>query len=455
MSDKRKIKPQPRQEEFLASPADIAIIGGAAGGGKTWALLVEPLRHIKNPRFSAAIFRRTTPELTRPGGAWVEAREMYPLLNAIATSSPIHAYTFPTGATVTFSHLQREADVETWKSSQIPLIEFDQLETFEASQFWYMLSRNRSTCGIRPYIRASANPQPGWLADFLAWWIGEDGFAIPERSGKIRWMVREGGRVFWDDDREKLQAEHPRSTPLSVTFVLSTLYDNPILMQKDPDYLAKLQALDLVERERLLGDAVKGGNWKIAPAAGKIFNRAWYEIVEAVPAGGKMVRFWDLAATVKKAGNDPDFTASCLMKKVEGVYYILEATADQISPSRTDANMKNSAIQDGKPVRVRWEEEGGASGKRDSQHIAKNLAGFDACGRAPKGDKLLRWKPFAAQAEAGNVKLLRGDWNERWLAHMHSQEGKPTQHDDEADAGSGAFDELTDEEQEVRATWLG
>ncbi len=454
MTEQRKIKPQPRQEEFLSSPADIAIIGGAAGGGKTYSILIEPLRHIKNSRFGAVIFRRTTPELTRQGGAWEDARELYPLLGGIPTSSPIHAYTFPSGAKVTFSHLQLASDVETWKSSQIPLIEFDQLETFEASQFWYMLSRNRSTCGVAPYIRASANPLPGWLADFLGWWIGEDGFAIPERSGKIRWMVREENRVFWDDDRAKLQAEHPRSTPLSVTFILSTIYDNPILLQKDPGYLAKMQALDLVERERLLGDAKRGGNWKIAPAAGKIFNRAWFEVVDAVPAGGKPVRFWDLAATVKKKSNDPDFTASCLMKKVDGIYYVMDATSDQIGPAQTDANMKNTAAQEGKGVRVRWEEEAGSSGKRDAVHIAQNLAGFDACARAPKGDKITRWKPFAAQALAGNVKVLRGSWNERWLNHLHGQEGNPNQHDDEADAASGAFDELTDYEQEVRATWV-
>ena len=89
---------------------------------------------------------------------------------------------------------------------------------------------------------------------------------------------------------------------------------------------------------------------------------------------------------------------------------------------------------------VRWEMEGGASGKRDSYHIATMLAGYDARGVRPQGDKITRAKGLSAQSLAGNVSLVRGDWNERWLAHMHGQPGLA--HDDIMDASSGAFNEL-------------
>jgi predicted phage terminase large subunit-like protein len=350
-------------------------------------------------------------------------------------------YVFPERARVTFAHMQHEKDKYSWKSAQIPLIEFDQLETFTASQFFYMLSRNRSMCGIKPYIRASANPEPGWLADFLAWWIDDAGWAIPERSGVIRWMVRENDQTYWADEFESLQIAHPSSTPKSVTFILSTIYDNQILLDTDPGYIANLQALDNVERQRLLGDGKRGGNWKIKPAAGTVFNKAWFGIVDAVPAGGRELRFWDLAATEKKhKSKDPDFTASCKGKVVDGIVYILDATADQIDPARTDAQMKNTAQQDGRRVPVRWEREGGASGKRDNRHIATLLAGYDARGVPPQGDKITRAKPLAAQALVGNVKLLRGSWNERWLNHMHGQ--PDLDHDDEMDAASGMYNEL-------------
>jgi len=430
------IQPQARQELFLSSSADIAIYGGAAGGGKSWSLLVEPLRHIDNKDFGAVIFRRTIPELTNEGGLWDEADKIYPLMDARSNEND-KQYLFPSGARVSFAHMQHEKDKLAWKSAQIPLIEFDQLETFSASQFFYMLSRNRSMCGVRPYVRASANPEPGWLADFLDWWIDDEGWAIPERSGVIRWMVRENDNTFWGDDKAELQAAHPNSTPKSVTFILSTIYDNQILLDADPGYLANLQALDNIERQRLLGDGKRGGNWKVKPAAGKGFNKSWFEIVDAVPAGIGDVRFWDLAATEKK---EADYTASCKGRIVNGVTYIMDATNEQIDPARTDSTMLNTAAQDGKTVTVRWEQEGGASGKRDTHHIVTMFQGYDAKGIIPQGDKLLRAKPLAAQAYAGNVKLLRGAWNERWLNHMHGQ--PDLDHDDEMDAASGMYNEL-------------
>ena len=143
-----------------------AIFGGSAGGGKTYALLVEPLRHVGNPEFGAVIFRRTVPEITHEGGLWDESKKIYPLLNAMSNENE-KQFRFPSGSKITFSHMLREADKEAWKSAQVPLIIFDQLEMFSRTQFFYMLSRNRSLCGVRPYVRASCNPEPGWLAEWL------------------------------------------------------------------------------------------------------------------------------------------------------------------------------------------------------------------------------------------------------------------------------------------------
>jgi len=445
-----ELRPQPRQEMFLSTSADIAIYGGAAGGGKTWALLVEPLRHIKNKNFGAVIFRRTIPEITHEGGLWDEAGKIYPLIGAHQNQNA-RQFTFQDKSRITFSHMQHETDKESWKSAQIPLIEFDQLETFTETQFFYMFSRNRSMNGVRPYIRASCNPEPGWLADFLAWWIGDDGYAIPERSGIIRWMIRENDITYWGDTFEGLQARHPNSTPKSVTFILSTVYDNQILLEKDPGYLANLQALPFIDRERLLGDQKRGGNWSIKPAAGNVFNQAWFGIVDAVPAGGQELRFWDLAATERKMkGNDPDSTASCKGKIVDGIVYILDVTNDQIDPAATDNHMKNTASQDGIETAIRFEREGGASGKRDARYIISMLAGYDVRGVAPEKDKITRAKPLAAQALAGNVKLLRAAWNKPFLVQLHGQ--PDMDHDDMMDAASGMYNDLCKQKDKRKAT---
>lgn len=255
------IKPQPGpQESFLGSPADIAIFGGAAGGGKTYSLLMEASRYVGIGQFAAVIFRRTYPEVTAPGGLWPESMRIYPLLRAQPNGSDL-SWTFPSGAVVRFGHLQYSTDVLKWLGAQIALIGFDQLETFSGDQFWYMFSRNRSMCGIRPYIRATANPQPGWLADFISWWIDQaSGYPIPERSGVLRWFVRRNDEIIWGDSPGPLEAEYG-TIPKSVTFIGAKLTDNPKLMQADPGYLANLQAMPRIDRERL-----EKGNWSISNA---------------------------------------------------------------------------------------------------------------------------------------------------------------------------------------------
>lgn len=444
-----EIRPQPKQEQFLACPADIAIYGGSAGGGKTWASLIEPLRHVRNPRFGAVIFRRTFPEIIREGGMWDEATAIYPLLGARTNRNDM-TFRFPKGAKISFAAMQFEDDKEGWKSAQIPLLIFDQLETFTEGQFFYMFSRNRSTCGVRPYIRATCNPEPGWLADFLAWWIDDDGYANLERAGKLRWMVRLGDdQIAWYDSQTEAEAAHPDIPAKSVTFIPATVYDNQELLAKDPAYIANLKALPLVDRERLLGDAKRGGNWKIKPSAGKVFNRAWFKMVDAVPAGGIVVRRWDFAATEKELSKpDPDYTASCLMLAVAGSYYILDVTNEQIDPARIDRTYENTTRQDAARFKrderrylSRWEQEPGSAGKRESWRMVKMIAGVDARGVSSTKDKLIRAKPLAAQAEAGNVYLLVGPWNEMFLNHMHGQPELP--HDDMMDSAGGGFEDLT------------
>jgi predicted phage terminase large subunit-like protein len=446
------IRLQTRQTQFAMTPADIAIYGGAAGGGKTFSLLVEPMRHRLNKDFGAVIFRRTTPEITAEGGLWDEAGKIYPFLGA-KPNEVEHQYKFNEGSRVTFSHMQLLRDRLAWKSSQIPLIEYDQLETFEEEQFFYMLSRNRSTCGVKPYIRGSVNPEPGWVAKFLDWWIAEDGYADLARSGKIRWMVRVNDVLKWANTKEELLKEYPDDLPKSVTFILSTIYDNQILLKKDPGYLANLKALPLIDRERLLGDPVRGGNWKVKPGAGKIFNRGWFKIVplENLPAGGVVVRHWDFAATEKQLKKpDPDFTASTLMLYVNQRFFVLDCTADRLDPPKIDDYYDNITRQDqarfnreGRRYLSRWEVEPGSAGIREAWRLTTRMAGIDAQGIGTLGkDKIARSKGYSAQVEAGNVYVVDAPWNDEYLTQMHGFNDLP--HDDIPDSSDGAFMDLLD-----------
>ena len=174
-SPRAPISPLPGpQTEFLRTPADTCICGGAAGGRKTVGLILEPLRYVSQvPGFTAVFFRRTTPEITNPGGLWDESLNFYPRFGGIPHHRA-HVWRWPRGGKIKFSHLQLDSTVYHWQGAQIALICFDELTHFTAHQFYYLLSRNRSTCGVRPYIRATCNPDAdSWVADFLAWWIDQ------------------------------------------------------------------------------------------------------------------------------------------------------------------------------------------------------------------------------------------------------------------------------------------
>ncbi|APG91138.1 phage terminase large subunit [Sinorhizobium americanum] len=438
------IRPQAGpQTAFLASPADIAIYGGSAGGGKTWALLMEPLRHVANPQFGAVFFRRTLVQVRNEGGLWDESEKLYPSLMAKPRVAPDLSWTFPSGASVSFAHLEHDKTVSNWQGSQIPLICFDELTHFSAKQFWYLLSRNRSMCGVRPYVRATCNPDAdSWVAEFISWWINEDtGLPIPERAGKLRWFVRIGDAVIWADSPEEL-AEYKSPVdgtpipPKSVTFIPAKLTDNAALMAADPGYLANLMALPTVERERLLG-----GNWKIRPAAGLLFRRGWCEVVDAIPAGARWMRGWDFGATPKTESNDPDWTAGTKIGKLpDGRYIVAHHCRDRLSPSGVERLLKNTAEADGKDVHISLPQDPGQAGKSQVTNLTKLLAGFTVRSSPESGDKITRFSPFSAQAEAGNVLVLRGPWNETWFSSL---EGFPEAvHDDDADSTSRAFNAL-------------
>jgi predicted phage terminase large subunit-like protein len=428
------IQPQPGpQTSFLASDADIAIYGGSAGGGKSWALLLEPLRHRLNAKFSAVIFRRNLTQVTNPGGLWDESARLYQLAGARPRIQS-REWRFRSGAKVKFAHLEHEHTVYAWQGAQVPLIGFDELTHFTRGQFFYMLSRNRSLSGIRPYVRATCNPDAdSWVAELIAWWIGEDGYPIADRAGRLRWFVRNGDALDWADTAEELAARHPGVPPKSLTFVPARLDDNPALVAADPGYRANLLALPTVERERLLN-----GNWKIRPSAGLYFQRAWVETIDAAPAGLKIVRYWDLAATRRTVDNDPDWTVGVKLGRAEsGLYYLLDVVRFQGDPNDVQVRIANTASADGTDVRIGLPQDPGSAGKMLAAYQVRQLSGYRVAATIESGDKVTRFGPFSAQAGAGNVKILRGPWNEDFLAALEAF--PDARHDDDADAAAGAF----------------
>ena len=350
---------------------------------------------------------------------------------------------------VTFAHIERDEELEKWQGSQICEIGFDELTHFSENTFFFMLSRNRSACGVKPFVRATCNPDSdSWVAKFIEWWIDQDtGYPIPERSGAIRWMIRRDETIYWADRKEELweqfnlETDEEKSEPKSVTFIMSSVYDNKELLKVDPGYLANLKALSLIQRERLLK-----GNWKIRSAAGLFFKRTQLgEIFEKVPKDVvRWVRCWDLAATEKNEGGDPAYTAGVLIgKRNNGRYVIADVINKQMSASDVRKTIKLTAQVDRatyKRVRIRLPKGPGQAGKDQAESYIKYLAGFDVCAVAETGSKEARAEPMAAQWQAGNFDIVYGPWNEEYLLQLENfPDGK---FKDMVDASANGFAEL-------------
>ena len=452
---KLQIAPQEGpQFNFVGSPADIAIYGGAAGGGKTCGMLIDALRFKNEQDYGAVFFRQHHNQIFSQGGLWDESMKIYGQVKNAYPQLGRSRWVFRDKAgreisKISFAHIEREQDLMKWQGSQICGIYFDELTHFSERTFFYMLSRNRSLCGIEPYVRASCNPDAdSWVARFIEWWIDpESGYPIKERSGKLRYMIRREERLYWADtkqeliDQFKLETAEEAGEIRSVTFIASTIYDNQILLKMNPSYLANLKALPLVERERLLY-----GNWKIKPSAGLYFKRIQIgQLLTVIPDDViRWVRAWDLAATAEEEGGEPAYTSGVLMGKRKNGRYVV---ADVINVRQTAAEVRKTikftAMRDiakYKRVKIRLPQDPGQAGKDQAQSYIKFLAGYDVTAVPESGSKEVRAEPMAAQWQAGNFDVLAADWNE---AYFNQLESFPmSEFKDMVHAGSSAFAQL-------------
>lgn len=417
-------------------------------GGKSYGILLECLRHIDNGNFGAVIFRRVSTQITSEGGLWDNSKTMYTPFGAKFVEHPKHIAKFPSGAKITFSHMQHEKNMSEWDGSQVPLIIFDELQHFTEKQFWYMLSRNRTTCGVKPYIRATCNPNPdSFLLNLLEYWIDQEtGDPIDERSGDIRYFIRKSGVVHWRDSERELKEEFGEDCiPKSFTFINSTLEDNPALMETNPEYKGNIEAMLDYEKKRLQG------NWFARPTAGELFKRHYFEIVDEDEIDMGLVtdkiRYWDRAATLPNEENqDPDYTAGVLAYKYyDDTYYIVDIAHDRLEPADVESLIENMADLDGKDVIVGLEQEPGASGKSEVATYERLLEKYDVRPFNKTKNKLTCWKPSARLAKKGKIKLVKGNWNKIFLQEAESvTDGTQNGHDDQIDAMAGAISHLLD-----------
>jgi len=423
------------QERFLASGATEACFGGAAGGGKTDALLYGSLRYVSVPSYRALFLRRSYGELEtlvdRSGPAFRSLGGSY-------KGQPHPEWTFPSGAKIMFRSMDHRDDRHKFRSDEYQLICFDELTTFEEVQYRYLFSRLRSPVGLPCIMRAGTNPGGighEWVLKRWAAWLYRPGEHLDEYQGPYA----RDGEVLWfrqTDDGEEVCPPRTRGA-VSRVFIRSSLRDNPALQQNDPEYAARLERLDRVTRAQLLG-----GDWMARSAPGEYFRREWFLVVPRGPEreASARVRWWDRAGS-----KDGDWTVGLLLARSwAGNLVVEDVVRFRGRPAEVEARIVATAKQDAQSygaVRIALAQDPGQAGLADVGHLIAALDGFDAHAHRETGDKVTRAKPVSAQAEAGHVHVVKAPWNGAFFEELEAFPGDG--HDDQVDALSGAHGALS------------
>jgi len=307
-------QPNPgRQTRFLASTAKRGLYGGAAGGGKSAALMACPLRWIGNPNYRGLYLRRESQYL---GDAVDKTRKLYPALGGRLVMGPRILWTFPSGAELWMNHCAHENDIANYDSFEFSEVLFDELTHFTERQFTGICARLRGTDPTLPYwSRAATNPGGighEWVKRRWGAWL-DPKHASPAGEGELRWMLR--------------GVEVPQGTPraTSYTFIPALLDDNP---KVDPSYRAELEELDPLRRKQLIG-----GDWNAA-IEGALWT--WESItagrVVAAPPMQRVVVVLDPnAASEATAATCDDAGLVVVGKGFDGRGYVLEDASGQMS----------------------------------------------------------------------------------------------------------------------------
>jgi len=410
---------------------------------------MDPLRHINIPDFYAIMFRRQAVEIGAPGGLADASKKIYPLLGGEYFTAT-KTWKFPSGAKIVFKGLDHIDDVEALRGVEISRLYFDELTTFEEIQFWYPQTRIRSTNGVRGATKATTNPQSeGFVKDLISWWIDDEGFAIEERSGVLRYFIRsDDGEILWFDTedeayryaKEEQGLEDDEIAVTSTTFIRSSLDDNPSL---GPEYKKRLMSMPPKQRAELLG-----GNWNFDASRGIYFKRDWVDVVDHSQIANlkfkKIVRAWDTASSPPSQTNkNPDWTVGVKMGMTEeGYIYILDVVRFRDTIGKVKEEMLRTAVKDGKSVPVVVPLDPGGHGKHAFQDHVKNLSGYIVRKAKTEKSKLERFLPFASQAEHGWVKVVKAEWNTSLFNEFEAFVGDGKRKDDQVDATSDAYREI-------------
>jgi predicted phage terminase large subunit-like protein len=468
-------RPSPKQLQFLSLTSLEALYGGAAGGGKSDALIHDALSGIEHPRYSGLILRKVEKDLWKAGNIGDRVRSWL-AGTAAKWNAEAQAFTFPSGAKITLGHLTTKADQGRWKGPEFQRIEVDELTEWEEENYLFLFSRLRPLEGLAlpSALRAATNPGgPGheWVYERFVRWSKRttDGMPYDDVEPQSGVAATDG----WRKRRHELSADAlfvspPTPQAIEVAkrygktaqgayFVPAFQDDNPGI--KHAEYAENLARLDAV-----LFAWYSDGDWK-ATRKGGYFEGEWFKYLDEAPRSIFWIRYWDLAGTVQKdATKDPDkfgpaWTAGVrigiwLDLKKPDVHSVVIGNVQRrkLNPPEVEEFVKEVAEQDGRRVQVIFEQEPGQAGKAEVIGFQRRLLpGYSVFADKVSGAKELYWKALANFAKAGGVYLVRGEWNADFVRELTRL---PAAKKDQADAASRGYAWLTgDEGKRLTKIW--
>ena len=458
------------QTEFLQSLTPEILFGGAAGGSKSTSLLVSATTEIGKgygTNYKGILLRRTFAELEKhliPSSQLLYERQFGGRYNKSRKS-----WTFPGGEKIVFGHIEHDDDIAQYLSSEYQFCGFDELTTFTQAMYIALLTRMRSSIGIPIRLRGATNPGSSgheWVFKRWAPWLDPQS-PTKARPGKVLYFTR-------DDDGVEHVVDKSHPLALGRTFIPSRLEDNPYLYN-DGAYARALQQEDPVRLQQK-----RYGNWLIKDAKGLFFKREHFHFIDRdeLPEDLREIRYWDRAATDPTEAKDPDWTAGVRvgMDDAKENTYIIDVARMRGEPGAVERFIKATAEMDGKDIPIGLEQEPGASGKAEIASYMRLLNGWDVRAYSKRVNKIVAAGPLSAQASPseelpvsrdgepaettrgaaekqaklarkGHVYIVRGAWNEPFLAEAEQfPEGS---HDDQIDGASGGHTVLAAKKRRV------
>ncbi len=412
------LRPTPRQEAFLRLLATEVFYGGAAGGGKSVALLMAAAQYTDVPGYDALLVRPTLGELEKPGGLIDLSHDWFAPTKAVWQADK-RVWRFPGpgrsgagGASVWFGYLESKADVARYGGSSYSFLGVDELPYIDEITYHRMRRILRQAIN-RPNLDRSP-----------------DGLTLADVPVRIRSTGNPGGPYH---DWVKTYFVDPATRVKGAVYLASRWDDNPYLDRDN--YLEQLLNLPPAERERLIN-----GDWDV-PDDASIFQRHWFPIIDAtdVPDVERAVRYWDLAASIPTPSNpDPDYTVGLRLDLDDnGIYYITGIVRRRETAGHIEQLIAATAAQDGHGVQIVVEHEPGSSGNYLEQHLKREvIPGYRLTMDRTTGPKAGRAHQVASAAENGWVKLVAGPHTSDFLDEL--AQFPAGRHDDCVDALSGA-----------------